>query len=164
MRSFARIGLILILAPVLSFSASKKLPSPKKTPPPLTQEQRAIHALNRLTFGPRPGDLDHVLQIGVDKWIDQQLHPESIDDSALNAQLSPLRTLNMSPKELVRKFPSPGMIRAVADGKAQPPNDPMLTMIYRAQLTRLQVQNQQKSTAVTAAVDANGKTPDEIQR
>src|SRR6185437_2423617 len=163
MESFARTGLILILAPVLSFAASKKLPSPKKTPPPLTQEQRAIHALNRLTFGPRPGDLDYVLQIGVDKWIDQQLHPESIDDSAANARLAPLRTLSMSPKELVQRFPSPGMIRAVADGKLQPPNDPMLAMVYRAQLTRLEVQKQQK-VATTVAIDTNSKTPEEMQR
>ena len=131
MRSFARI-VVLVLVPALSFAASKKVSLPKKTAAPLTQQQRAIHALNRLTFGPRPGDLDQVLKIGVDKWIDQQLHPDSIDDSALNARLAPLRTLNMCPKELVQKFPSPGMIRAVADGKAQPPNDPMLAMIYRA--------------------------------
>src|SRR5579872_1204956 len=93
-----------------ALGASKKpAPAKKKPLPPLTQEQRAIHALNRLTFGPRPGDLDHVLQIGVDKWIDEQMHPESIDDSALNARLGPLRTLRMSPKEMVRNFPSPGM-------------------------------------------------------
>lgn len=164
MRSFARIGLILILAPALSFAASKKVPPTKKTGAPLTQEQRAIHALNRLTFGPRPGDLDQVLKIGVDKWIDEQLHPESVDDSALNARLAPLRTLNMTPKDLVQKFPSPGMIRTVFDGKAQPPNDPMLAMIYRAQLTRLQVQNQQKAVITNAALDGSGKTAEEIQR
>ncbi|HVH88592.1 MAG TPA: DUF1800 domain-containing protein [Terriglobales bacterium] len=129
----------------------------------MTQEQRAIHALNRLTFGPRPGDLDRVLQVGVDKWIDQQLHPDSIDDSALNARLGPLRTLRMNPKELVQNFPNPGMIKAVADGKAQPPNDPMLAMIYRAQLTRLQVQNQQRAAA-NVAIDTNGKSAEEIQR
>ena len=164
MRSFARIGLVLALAPALSFAASKKLPPAKKTPALLTQEQRAIHALNRLTFGPRPGDRDQVLKSGVDKWIDQQLHPESIDDSAVNARLAPLRTLNMTPKELVQRFPTPGMIRAVFEGKAQPPNDPMLAMIYRAQLTRLQVQNQQKAVVANAALDNAGKTPEEIER
>jgi uncharacterized protein DUF1800 len=164
MRSFARIYLVLILAPALSFAASKKIPPQKKPAAPLTQEQRAIHVLNRLTFGPRPGDLDQVLKIGLDKWIDLQLHPESIDDSALNARLAPLRTLNMTPKELVQRFPSPGMIRAVFDGKAQPPNDPMLAMIYRAQLTRLQVQNQQKAVAANAGLDGSGKTAEEIQR
>jgi hypothetical protein len=53
-------------------------------------QRRALHALNRLTFGPRPGDVQRVMAIGVDKWIDLQLHPEKIDDSALAAHLEPL--------------------------------------------------------------------------
>src|SRR5579872_3561591 len=145
-RNSFTLALLLLIVGVPVFAGSKKPAVARKKPlPPLTQEQRAIHALNRLTFGPRPGDLDHVLQMGVDKWIDQQLHPESIDDSALNPRLGPLRTLRMSPKELVRNFPSPGMIRAVFDGKAQLPNDPLQAMVYRSQLSRLQIQNQQKA-------------------
>ena len=46
-------------------------------------QRRALHALNRLTFGPRPGDVQQVMAIGVEQWIDLQLHPEKIDDSAL---------------------------------------------------------------------------------
>jgi len=41
----------------------------------LTDRQRALHALNRLGFGARPGDVDRVLETGVNTWIDQQLHP-----------------------------------------------------------------------------------------
>jgi len=158
--------LSLILIAAVTFAAAKK-PAKTKQLAPLTQEQRAIHALNRLTFGPRPGDLDHVLQIGVDKWIDQQLHPDSIDDSALNAKVGPLRTLRMNPKEMVQNFPSGGMIRQVFDGKAQPPNDPLLAMIYRDQVTRLEVQNQQQKAAAAGtatATDTNAKTADDIQR
>ncbi len=147
-----------------TFATSKKLPV-KKSLRPLTQEQRAIHALNRLTFGPRPGNLDHVLQVGVDKWIDEQLHPESIDDSALDARLGPLRTLRMQPKELVQNFPPPGMIKAVADGKAQLPNDPLQGMVYRSQLSRLQIQNKQKSTAAIVTVaDAASRNPEDTLR
>src|ERR1035438_5476070 len=40
----------------------------------LTTDQQIVHVLNRLTFGPRPGDIEEVRRIGVDKWIDQQLH------------------------------------------------------------------------------------------
>ena len=168
MRSLLTLLVSISISLILAFPAlaAKKPTATKKKPvAPLTQEQRAIHALNRLTFGPRPGDLDYVLRVGVDKWIDQQLHPESIDDSALNARLGPLRTLRMSPKELVQSFPSPGMIKAIADGKAQLPNDPLQTMVYRAQLARLHIQNQQKAnSAAVVAVDANSKTPDEILR
>ena len=45
------------------------------------------HALNRLAYGPRPGDVEHVQQMGLATWIDQQLHPDGIDDSALKARL-----------------------------------------------------------------------------
>ena len=58
----------------------------------MDEQKRALHALNRLTFGPRPGDVDRVTAMGVDKWIDQQLHPEKIDDRALDARLAPFRT------------------------------------------------------------------------
>ena len=154
--------LALVSSPAI---ASSKKPNKTRQAAPLTQEQRAIHALNRLTFGPRPGDLDHVLEVGIDKWIDEQLHPESIDDSALNARLDPLRTLKMSPKELVQRFPNPGMIKAVADGKAQPPNDALLAMIYRSQVARVQIQNQQKVNAVTiAATDTNVKTAEDLEK
>src|SRR5271155_5716949 len=71
----------------------------------LDSQKRAVHALNRLTFGPRPGDVDRLMQMGVDKWIDLQLHPGKIDDSALEARLYPFRTLRMDTKEIVETFP-----------------------------------------------------------
>jgi len=156
---------VFVTVAQLVLPAATKPPAKRKPLAPLTKEQRAIHALNRLTFGPRPGDLGQVLSLGVDKWIDHQLHPEAVDDSALNARLGPLRTLNMKPRDLVQAFPNPGMIKAVVDGKATTPNDPMRAMIYRAQLTRLQVQTQQKANAASATtVDANSKSPDELLR
>jgi hypothetical protein len=46
------------------------------------EQKRAVQALNRLTFGPRPGDIQQVMAMGVDRWIDLQLHPEKIPDGA----------------------------------------------------------------------------------
>jgi uncharacterized protein (DUF1800 family) len=45
------------------------------------------HILNRLAFGPRPGDVERIRRIGVDRWIEQQLHPERIDDRATQARI-----------------------------------------------------------------------------
>ena len=59
--------------------ARKKDPSQPNTTNS-NEQRRAIHALNRLTFGPRPGDVQHVITIGVDQWIDLQLHPERINE------------------------------------------------------------------------------------
>ena len=53
----------------------------------LSADEAILHALNRLAYGPRPGDLERVRQMGLAKWIDQQLNPDSIDDKALDARL-----------------------------------------------------------------------------
>ena len=62
------------------------------------------HVLNRLTFGPRPGDVDHVREAGLAAWIDQQLHPGRIDDRAAEARLPRLQEPpdSLDPKELRR--------------------------------------------------------------
>ena len=73
----------------------------------LTEDEAIQHALNRLAFGPSPGDLDRVKEIGLQKWIDQQLHPQSIDDSAPDEQLNRFPTLKMSSAKLLDEFPEP---------------------------------------------------------
>src|ERR1700686_2702547 len=99
-------------------------------------QKRAMHALNRLGFGPRPGEVERVVAMGVDHWIDQQLHPERIDDSAIEARLEPLRTLRMDTREMVENFPPTPLIKAVADHKQPLPSDPSLRAVYEAQLER----------------------------
>src|SRR5579863_5976099 len=54
----------------------------------LTKDQQILQALNRLTFGPRPGDTDEVRKIGLEKWIELQLHPDQIPENPeLDAKL-----------------------------------------------------------------------------
>jgi uncharacterized protein (DUF1800 family) len=73
----------------------------------LTEDQAILHALNRLAYGPRPGDVERIRQMGLEKWIDQQLHPESIDDSALDTRLKNYPTLDMSARKLLAEYPPP---------------------------------------------------------
>ena len=73
----------------------------------LTEDEAIAHALNRLAYGARPGDAEHIRQIGLEKWIDQQLHPESIDDNALDERVKKYSTIKMSSKELLEAFPPP---------------------------------------------------------
>jgi uncharacterized protein (DUF1800 family) len=75
----------------------------------LTEDQATLHALNRLAYGSRPGDLERIRQMGLEKWIDQQLHPESIDDSALDTRLEKYPTLKKSSKSLLDEFPPPNL-------------------------------------------------------
>jgi uncharacterized protein (DUF1800 family) len=76
----------------------------------LTEDQAALHALNRLGYGPRPGDLERVKQMGLEKWIDEQLHPERIDDSAVEKRLSEFPVLRMSSQELLNDYPTAQML------------------------------------------------------
>jgi uncharacterized protein (DUF1800 family) len=71
----------------------------------LTADQQIIHALNRLTFGPRPGDIAQVRAIGLDKWIDLQLHPDKINDDAMNAFLTTrYSALNQNQNDLLNQY------------------------------------------------------------
>jgi uncharacterized protein (DUF1800 family) len=71
----------------------------------LSQDRQIIHALNRLTFGPRPGDIDEVRRLGLAKWIELQLHPEQIPQNpGMDAKLKPLETLRMDLPEIVKEY------------------------------------------------------------
>jgi hypothetical protein len=64
---------------------------------PLSERQKAELLLSRITFGARPGDVGRALQMGINNFLDQQLHPRTIDDSSLEAKLQGLQTLRMPP-------------------------------------------------------------------
>lgn len=71
----------------------------------LPLDKQAIHVLNRLTFGPRPGDVEQVRRLGVEKWIDQQLHPERIPENpVLETKVKALATVQMQAWEIAEKF------------------------------------------------------------
>jgi uncharacterized protein (DUF1800 family) len=147
-----QIGILLVLS-LLGFAVSAQLALARKKEKQAAVEmdhrKQAVHVLNRLTFGPRSGDVDRVLAMGVGKWIDQQLHPDKIDDSSLDARLAPFRTLHMDTRELVQNFPSEQMIKAVADGKQSLPSDPLKRAVYQAQLDRFQdKENRKQETAI----------------
>jgi uncharacterized protein (DUF1800 family) len=73
----------------------------------LKEEQRILHVLNRLGYGARPGDVERVKAMGLDNYIKQQLNPQQIDDSSVEAKLKNLPTLNMTTAELYEKYPQP---------------------------------------------------------
>jgi uncharacterized protein (DUF1800 family) len=131
------VGLACTVPPLLGSKKDKDKP-PSGVTDHVSERRRALHALHRLTFGPRPGDVQRVMAIGVDKWIDLQLHPDKIDDSALNARLEPFRTLRMNAKELAESFPDGQEINQVINGKSPLPSDRALRMVYQVQIDRQQ--------------------------
>ncbi|MEO8217815.1 MAG: DUF1800 family protein, partial [Acidobacteriota bacterium] len=97
---------------VLSMTSSLVLlmsaaPSSKDSATALTDRQRALHVLNRLGFGARPGDVDRVLAMGLDRYIDEQLHPERIADVRSESLLAKFPTLTLSAADTWDQFERP---------------------------------------------------------
>jgi uncharacterized protein (DUF1800 family) len=82
-------------------------------------DRRIMHALSRLTYGARPGDVERVRAMGLSVWIDRQLRPATIDDSATERTLIELTTLRMPISEALREFPrpSPKLQAMIANGE-----------------------------------------------
>ncbi len=87
----------------------------------LSEEQKVLHLVNRITFGPRPGDVERLRQMGIEKFLDQQLHPETIDDSDLERRLAVLPTLQMASTELFQFYPPGPVVEQRAKEKNGPP-------------------------------------------
>src|ERR1700735_2396479 len=117
----------------------------------LSKDEQVLHALDRLTFGPRPGDIDRVKRMGLKKWMDQQLHPDRMDENpVLEARLQALESLRMTPLEAVQHYPTPQMIRAIAQGKQPLPDDLLLRASVERFLVRYSTKIAQGSNAAVA--------------
>ncbi|MBA2248839.1 MAG: DUF1800 domain-containing protein [Chitinophagaceae bacterium] len=83
----------------------------------LTERQAAAHLLSRFTFGATPGQVDEVVNMGLEKWFEQQLKGALPDDS-VNSRLAGYDALKLSNSEIVARYPKPGQIlkMAIADG------------------------------------------------
>ncbi|HEY3989487.1 MAG TPA: DUF1800 domain-containing protein [Acidobacteriaceae bacterium] len=122
--------------------------------PPLTRRERAEHALDRLSFGARPGDVERVERMGVERWIDEQLHPERIDDTALQARLSAFPAMRLSAEELIQRYPPPAMVRQVDAGKIAMPADPVERAIYANAVANFREHREKKTQADGGAAAA----------
>src|SRR5260221_6529062 len=122
---------------------------------PMDDDKKIVHALNRCTFGLRPGDVERVRAIGLDKWFDQQLHPDKINDDAIEARLAPFRTLKMSTREMVENFPPPQVLKAVENGRMSMPHDPGKRAIYESRMAEYEQRQQKKGEKAAAGANLN---------
>ncbi len=102
----------------------------------LTETQKVIHVLNRLGYGPRPGDIDKVKAMGIEAYIDRQLHPERIPDPVADAKLAWFSTLKMDFGELVEAYKPEAPI-AVRRNR---------TVVDKAAITELRKRERERST------------------
>jgi uncharacterized protein (DUF1800 family) len=111
------------------------------------------HVLNRIGFGPRPGDVARVQTLGLQAYIEEQLHPERIDDAALDARLAPMASLSMSSRDLAAQYfmPADMLNRQLQRAQAPPPNQMTPPgQPPRAQATPEQRQIRMAAQSVTA--------------
>ena len=100
-----RMLLTAAVAVLAANGASREGNSPARFDAKLSPEEKIRQALNRLTFGARPGDMEAVRRLGVEKWIELQLHPERIvENPALAVRLKPLATIDMETADILTKY------------------------------------------------------------
>src|ERR1019366_9408059 len=91
-------------------AAPQEQPPAETGPREQTADEQVNHVLSRLAFGARAGDAEAVRAMGVDKWIDLQLHPERIADSKRDQYFAALQSYNTSSDELQRNYPPPNQL------------------------------------------------------
>lgn len=103
----AALGMTISLSPLLTAAqvtakGAAKHPAVKQSvaKKPLTEDQKILHVLNRLGFGPRPGDVERVKKMGLKNYIDEQLNPEKIKDDAVEAKTAGFDSLKVSGLEI----------------------------------------------------------------
>ena len=102
-------------------SAQQKMSAAKTAR--LSEEQRIVHVLGRLGFGARPGDVERVRKIGLERYIEAQLAPEKIDDASAEAKLRNLPSYWMTTAELYQKYPQPGQLLRALQRQGRLPAD-----------------------------------------
>jgi len=85
---------------------------------------QVVHVLNRIGFGPRPGDVEKVQALGIERYIDQQLHPERIPDAGMDPRLRGLKTVTLSSRQISEQYEQPLLQarRARRDAQAAQPS------------------------------------------
>jgi uncharacterized protein (DUF1800 family) len=115
MPMFFRPRFIYSLGLVIALTVSVSTAQAARTPKPLATPAEAAFILNRVGFGPTPDDAAHVETIGVDAYLDEQLHPERLDPpTALTTKLAEFDSLKASPAQLYQSFGPPA--RKAANG------------------------------------------------
>ena len=102
--------------------------------------QDTKHLLNRIGFGPRLGDVQRIQEIGPEKYLEQQLHPDRIDDNVCDSSLLNLASIRMSTPELIRRYQPPRRARQLQARGRDPQMRPMTVEVPQQLLQDLQAQ------------------------
>ncbi len=115
MRKKQYLGVLLTVFCSVQLSGIAALPQWEATASN-TSDQEALHLLNRLAFGPRPGDVARVKAMGVEAYLNQQLSPQTLaEPSSLTESLNAMPTRRLSQAELFQQYsPIPARLKGGA--------------------------------------------------
>jgi uncharacterized protein (DUF1800 family) len=109
---------------------------PQAAASPLTRDEQILEILNRFTYGPRPGDLEHIRTVGISQWFSEQLNPWQIDDSALDRRLDDYPAMKLPIAKLMELYPNQQTIRATMNGRNGIPGGEGEKALYKTQEER----------------------------
>src|ERR1017187_5072305 len=151
----------MCLATVLGISAyakQKNAAEARQFQKQLAADQKILQALNRLTYGPRPGGVGEVQSMGLKKGVEGEIHPDDTPENpVLIEKLKTLDTLKMSGSELVRNYPTPEMVRQMVNGQLPFPTDPDRKLMLTKLMERYEQRQAKGGDAPAAPNMANGK-------
>ena len=126
MSTFSKVFRGIVVAGVIGGSAAAVDAQRRSSAVPATPDDKTIvHVLNRAGFGPAPGDVERVRQIGLAAYIEQQLHSSRIADDKMAPRLAGFETLTMSSRELAEEVFQPAqMARRQAQRNGEDPQRP----------------------------------------
>ena len=112
---------------LLGFGPASMLAEPQRSAVPRSPDDRVIiHVLNRIAFGPAPGDVERVKRVGLESFIEQQLHPERLSDERMAERLSGFATLGKSTRELAGDYFLPALQERRARQRERAAQDPAM--------------------------------------
>lgn len=119
-RTVVTLMLLALTSQPFAYSHAQSMqPAPAK----LTGDKYIVHILNRLGFGARPGDIERVRAMGVERFIETQLNPASLNDAALEAKLQTFPALKLTNAELLARYPAPGRLARQMERRGILPDD-----------------------------------------
>ena len=128
----------------------------------LSSDERVRHVLNRLAFGPRPGDEAAVRAIGVERWIARQLEPDSIDDGDVDTVLAHFPTTSLALADAAQLYARPAALRA-APHRDPTPRLPMTPCADRSATTLAHLEARDDSLVLTQAERAGSRLLTDLQ-
>lgn len=142
-----RIFIVLAVVTILSafmdngnFSSDPKINLPYKKMG-LTKEQAAAHLLSRFSFGAKPGQIKEVVEMGLEKWLQQQLDGNLLDDEvARRLPAEKYDALFMNNETIVNTYLNAGQILRMATKNNWLDKDSVKNLDkpeYRAQIKKL---------------------------